>query len=79
MFCGNNTVAVAMRFAMKMAKFAFHCGHSLRFCLRFKKSLAIAVAMPWCTLVGIVTFGIKAPLLQASLRSEMPAALLGIP
>ena len=34
-----------------MAKFAFRCGNSLRFRLRFKKSLAIAVAMPWCTWV----------------------------
>ena len=32
-----------------MAKFASRCGNSLRFRLRFKKSLAIAVAMPWCT------------------------------
>ena len=29
--------------------FASCCGNSLRFHLRFKKSLAIAVAMPWCT------------------------------
>ena len=35
-----------------MAKFASRCGNSLRFRLRFKKSLAIAVAMPWCTQVG---------------------------
>ena len=47
--CGNDTVAVAMHFAMKMAKFASRCGNSLRCRLRFEKSLAIAVAMPWCT------------------------------
>ena len=43
--CGNDTVAVAMHLAMKMAKFASGSGNSLRFRLRFKKSLAIAVAM----------------------------------
>ena len=37
-FCGNNTVAVAMRSAMKMAKVASRCGNSLRFRLQFKKS-----------------------------------------
>ena len=33
---GNGTVAVAMRFAMKMAKFASRCGNSLQFRLLFK-------------------------------------------
>ena len=37
------------RFAMKMAKCVSRCGNSLRFRLRLKKSLAIAVSMPWCT------------------------------
>ena len=34
-----------------MAKFASRCGNTLRFRLRFKKWLAIAVAMPWCTYI----------------------------
>ena len=32
-----------------MAKVASRCGNSLRFRLRFNKSLVIAVAMSWCT------------------------------
>ena len=38
-FWGNDTVAVAMRFAMKMAKFASHCEKSLR-CLLWCKNIA---------------------------------------
>ena len=47
-FIFPDTVAVAMHFAMKNGQIV-RCGNSLRFRLRFKKSLAIAVAMPWCT------------------------------
>ena len=45
------TIRLRLRYILrwKMAKSATHCGNSLRCRLRFKKSLAIAVAMPWCT------------------------------
>ena len=51
--CDVSVVTLRLRLRcilrLKMAKFASRCGNSLRFRLRFKKSLAIAVAMPWCT------------------------------
>ena len=53
--CDFSAVTIRLRLRCilrrKMAKFASRCGNSLRFRLRFKKSLAIAVAMPctWCT------------------------------
>ena len=54
--CDFSAVLIRLRLRCilrwKMAKFASRCGNSLRFRLRFKKSLAIAVAMPWCTSVA---------------------------
>ena len=48
--CGNDTVAVAIRFAMKKGlRFLLTAEIPCDFIWDLKKSLAIAVAMPWCT------------------------------
>ena len=51
-FCGVIQLRLRCIMRWKVAKFASHCRNSLRFRLRFKKSLTIAVAMPWRLLLG---------------------------
>ena len=48
-FAGMIRLRLRCALRWEMAKSASHCGNSLRFRLQFKKSQAIAVAMPWCT------------------------------
>ena len=47
--CSNDTVAVATHFAMKKGQICFSLRKFLVISPAIQKSLAIAVAMPWCT------------------------------
>ena len=50
-FFGNDAVAVAMRFAMRNGQSCFSLRKFLAILSAIRKSLAIALAMPWCTLL----------------------------